>query len=191
MSETAMTYEQACRETERLSEHLDITNADHIALWLETNMDDSSIAWLAVQMVDAHERAAKHLAMDALIADSADMYDAPAMGEVVVPCDGVETETAAWDWLETKFGTEADDPVDRAYAADEMVDAFHAGAGWRFKATAALSAMSPAGEVERIVAWLRRRGGQLLRTESSADQIAGAELLMKAGEIERGDYRND
>ena len=87
-------------------------------------------------------------AMDALIADSADMTD--ALGEVeAVPCDGIEAETAAWDWLETKFGTEADDPVDRAYAADEMVDAFHAGAGWRFKATAALSAMSPAGGVER------------------------------------------
>jgi len=62
---------------------------------------------------------------------------------------------------------------------------------WRDLATAALSAMSPAGEVEKIVAWLRKQGGQLLRTGSSADKIAGAELLMKADAIERGDYRHD
>lgn len=62
---------------------------------------------------------------------------------------------------------------------------------YRGLATAALSAMSPAGEVDRIVAWLRKQGGQLLRTGSSADKIAGAELLMKADAIERGDYRHD
>lgn len=40
----------------------------------------------------------------------------------------IDTETVAWAWLEKRFGTESDDPVDRAYAADEMIDAFHAGA---------------------------------------------------------------
>jgi hypothetical protein len=50
-------WEAACRETERLSRHLDITNADHIALWLETNMDDASLAWLACRIVEAHEAA--------------------------------------------------------------------------------------------------------------------------------------
>jgi len=33
---------------------LDITNADHIALWLEENMN-AGLPWLAVQIVEAHE----------------------------------------------------------------------------------------------------------------------------------------
>ncbi|MEG8219021.1 hypothetical protein OSJ57_00075 [Sphingomonas sp. HH69] len=44
-------------ETERLTRELDITNADHIALWLEANMGDSSLAWLACRIVEAHEAA--------------------------------------------------------------------------------------------------------------------------------------
>ncbi len=44
---------------------------------------------------------------------------------------GADVETAAWAWLEKKFGTDKDDPVDRVYAADEMVDAFHAGCAAR------------------------------------------------------------
>lgn len=55
-----MTEEQivaAHVETERLTRELDITNADHIALWLEANMADSSLAWLACRIVEAHEQA--------------------------------------------------------------------------------------------------------------------------------------
>lgn len=44
-------------KTDRLSCELDITNADHIALWLEANMADSSLAWLACRIVEAHEAA--------------------------------------------------------------------------------------------------------------------------------------
>ncbi|MCK0531489.1 hypothetical protein [Sphingobium agri] len=44
-------------KTDRLTRELDITNADHIALWLEANMADSSLAWLACRIVEAHEAA--------------------------------------------------------------------------------------------------------------------------------------
>ena len=47
--------EAAERETERLMRELDITSADHIALWLEANMADSSLDWLACRLVEAHE----------------------------------------------------------------------------------------------------------------------------------------
>jgi hypothetical protein len=42
-------------ETARLQSDLDITNADHIALWLEANMSDSPLGWLACRIVEAHE----------------------------------------------------------------------------------------------------------------------------------------
>lgn len=42
-------------EVERLTRELDITNADHIALWLEANMHDSPLGWLACRIVEAHE----------------------------------------------------------------------------------------------------------------------------------------
>lgn len=52
----------AVAETNRLQRELDITNADHIALWLEANTIPDEpmsqcISWLAVQIVEAHERA--------------------------------------------------------------------------------------------------------------------------------------
>jgi len=49
--------EQASAEVARLQSELDITNADHIALWLEANMVESSLGWLACRIVEAHERA--------------------------------------------------------------------------------------------------------------------------------------
>lgn len=48
--------EAAKAETFRLQRELDITNADHIALWLEANKDDSSLAWLACRIIEAHEQ---------------------------------------------------------------------------------------------------------------------------------------
>lgn len=54
--------------------------------------------------------------------------------------EGVDRENAAWAWLEREYGTEADDPVDRAYDASEMVNAFHAGHAFRFQALAAENA---------------------------------------------------
>lgn len=55
-------WEAAVAETNRLQRELDITNADHIALWLEANTIPDEpmsqcIGWLAVQIVEAHERA--------------------------------------------------------------------------------------------------------------------------------------
>lgn len=44
-------------ETDRLSRELDITNPDHIALWLEANIDDANLAFLACRIVEAHEAA--------------------------------------------------------------------------------------------------------------------------------------
>jgi hypothetical protein len=52
-------YAKARRETERLSRELDITNADHVALWLEANLGDASLGWLAVRIVEAHEATPK------------------------------------------------------------------------------------------------------------------------------------
>lgn len=55
-------WEIAAAETERLSRELDITNADHIALWLEGNALGSTFAWLAVRIVEAHEAALRAFA---------------------------------------------------------------------------------------------------------------------------------
>lgn len=49
--------EAANAETERLQRELDITNADHIALWLEANDPYEGDAWLACQIADAYDRA--------------------------------------------------------------------------------------------------------------------------------------
>lgn len=49
--------EAANAETERLQRELDITNADHIALWLEANDPYDGDAWLACQIADAYDRA--------------------------------------------------------------------------------------------------------------------------------------
>ena len=51
----------ASAETDRLTRELDITNADHVALWLEANIDDASLAWLACRIVEAHEAASSDL----------------------------------------------------------------------------------------------------------------------------------
>lgn len=50
-------WEKALTETDRLTRELNITNADHIALWLEANVVDSPIGWLACRIVEAHEAA--------------------------------------------------------------------------------------------------------------------------------------
>ena len=55
-------YERARREIARLSRNLDITNADHIALWIEANtIPDEPMSqcasWLACRIVEAHEAA--------------------------------------------------------------------------------------------------------------------------------------
>lgn len=51
----------ASAETDRLTRELDITDADHIAVWLEANIDDSSLAYLACRIVEAHEAASSDL----------------------------------------------------------------------------------------------------------------------------------
>ena len=56
LDELAEVWEGAAAETERLQRELNITNADHIALWLEANMRDSSLGWLACRIFEAHEQ---------------------------------------------------------------------------------------------------------------------------------------
>lgn len=50
-------YAAARAETQRLQRELDISNADHIALWLEANIGDASLGWLACRIAEAHESA--------------------------------------------------------------------------------------------------------------------------------------
>ena len=50
---------RANEEVERLTRELDITNADHIALWLEAN-SDAPLAWQAVRIVEAYETALRN-----------------------------------------------------------------------------------------------------------------------------------
>lgn len=59
---TDAAFASAMAKTERLQRELDITNADHIAVWLESNLpevssEDFSLAWLACRIIDAHEQA--------------------------------------------------------------------------------------------------------------------------------------
>jgi hypothetical protein len=54
-------WQKAVAETNRLQRELDITNADHVALWLEANtIQDQPMSqcasWLACRIVEAHER---------------------------------------------------------------------------------------------------------------------------------------
>ena len=55
----------ACRkaeeEVERLSNKLDITNADHIALWLRANWSPDDLGWIACRIVEAHEAIVKQI----------------------------------------------------------------------------------------------------------------------------------
>lgn len=58
--EPAMTITQADRDAARktaiLQRELDITNADHIALWLEASRPlDNALSWLACRIIEAHE----------------------------------------------------------------------------------------------------------------------------------------
>lgn len=48
---------KASNAVERYCAELDLTNADHIALWLETNTEEPRIAWLAAQIAGAFDRA--------------------------------------------------------------------------------------------------------------------------------------
>ncbi len=55
-------WQKAVAKVNLLQRELDITNADHIALWIEANTIPDEpmsqcISWLAVQIVEAHERA--------------------------------------------------------------------------------------------------------------------------------------
>lgn len=53
---------EAEAETRRLQGELDITNADHVALWIEANLIPDEpmsqcVSWFACRIVEAHERA--------------------------------------------------------------------------------------------------------------------------------------
>lgn len=70
-AELADAFAAAKAETDRLERELDITNADHIALWLEANVIPHDAlrlcqGWLAVQIVEAHERALRQPPSDAM-----------------------------------------------------------------------------------------------------------------------------
>ena len=48
--------DEAARKVFILERELDITNADHIALYLEANKPlDSNVSWLACRIIEAHE----------------------------------------------------------------------------------------------------------------------------------------
>lgn len=56
MTITQADFEDAARRTAILERELDITNADHIALWLEASRPlDNAISWLACRIIEAHE----------------------------------------------------------------------------------------------------------------------------------------
>jgi hypothetical protein len=62
---------KAAAQTNRLSRELDITNADHIALWIEANtIPDEPMnqcaSWLACRIVEAHEAKLATAERDAL-----------------------------------------------------------------------------------------------------------------------------
>jgi len=57
--------EAANNKVARLQCELDITNTDHIALWLEANDPYEGDAWLAVQIADAYDRAIARTAHEA------------------------------------------------------------------------------------------------------------------------------
>lgn len=66
--------EEVARGTERLTRELDITNADHIAIWLEANTIPDEpmsqcISWLACRIVEAHEAALSTPAMREALVD--------------------------------------------------------------------------------------------------------------------------
>jgi hypothetical protein len=56
---SAQAYDEASRETQRLCYELDITNADHIVLWLEQQLNGhvGPLAYIACRILDAHEAA--------------------------------------------------------------------------------------------------------------------------------------
>lgn len=68
---TAADWQKAVAKTNRLQRDLDISNADHIALWLEANTIPDEpmsqcISWLACRIVEAHEAAAQQAREQAL-----------------------------------------------------------------------------------------------------------------------------
>lgn len=91
----------ASAEVERLGRDLDITNADHIALWLEANFDDDmGLSTLAVRIVDAHERAIATRAPEPLLAEvrpSATLVD--ILGRPNFDCIAIarRLRKAGWD----------------------------------------------------------------------------------------------
>lgn len=54
---TEADFTKAAAEVKRLQSDINITNADHIALWLEANIENSPLGWLACRIVEAHEAA--------------------------------------------------------------------------------------------------------------------------------------
>lgn len=60
---TQAAFDQAASETERLQRELDITNADHVALWIAANLIPDEpmsqcVSWFACRIVEAYERTA-------------------------------------------------------------------------------------------------------------------------------------
>lgn len=80
--------------TERLCNELDITNADHIALWLERNMEPSAISYLAVQIVEAHEAALRQLTQSDTLREA--LEAAPLIGATESVYDFMERQNS---WL--------------------------------------------------------------------------------------------
>jgi hypothetical protein len=142
-------------------------------------------------------------AMDALIADSADLYDAPASADALGDvAEDLAREIA--DLFEDASNNPCTCNIDENSCrhCSAWVRAAHT---TKERLTAAMSAMSPAGEVERIVAWLRAdadltevEAAQINKNTTGNPRLLAAEwaimIAMKRGiavAIERGDYRHD
>lgn len=84
------TWQAAVAKTNRLQRELDITNADHIALWIEANtIPDEPMnqcaSWLACRIIEAHEAAMQtHLTVLVERDEWRDMSSAPRDGTKVL-----------------------------------------------------------------------------------------------------------
>lgn len=89
------TQEMIAREVERLQNELDVTNADHIALWIEANLIPDEpmsqcVSWFACRIAEAHERAVARNASDRLPSEGRDQQIRRIMNENAEYLNGVD-----------------------------------------------------------------------------------------------------
>lgn len=113
--------ERASKAVERLCTELDITDADHIALWLEGNALGSTFAWLAVRIVEAHERVITReriAAAEAMREACADHLGKLA-AETPLGHENIQRGASTYNWLRYHEG------IIRALDAKTVLEADH------------------------------------------------------------------